>query len=1168
MLKKYKLRNLIKVAVSFATAVVLVFTLVVPGSAVEERVGRFGDVNGSDGLFKWKEDGKEKTLNYFYVGDSVLANQAYCIDHATSLNDGTIRTGTECDLGYGSDFWKRFSEETKKGIMYALLYGYNGKDNKVPDQLKARNLNISTMDYLAATQFLVWEYSMGYRKNATTLNNSLFYNYIKGRRAEVAYNYILEQIAAHEVKASFLSKANDKASAQSYVMKWNQSAGRYETVVTDENGNSFDWTIIGSGSVKVSRQGNKYTFYSTEKISNYTVEIKKYIPTGVIASGNTFKLVVFDGNGQSLTRGKWDPMKYYMNFSTEEDGRIVVNKTSEDGIVENVKFVLSGKGLASPISKATDATGKTEFSGLKPGKYTVTEVVNEEKYVVPAPVTINVEAGVTKEISFHNELVEYSFKIKKHVMETEYSEGCATFTFKITGDNLPEPIFATTHWIQSIKNNTVQVGEVTVRIPGPGHYTVEEVDTGEKFTSEILNTDVIQITQEGDNGSLWFRNTPKKGILKIKKTSEDGVVEGVTFTITGENLSSPLSLVTDENGEISKDLLIGKYTITETAADEYVSQGERIVDIVFNETVELSFANILKRGDLKIIKTSDNGKVSGKRFIVTATNGGEILLSDGSLVEKIELITDDNGVAMAEKLPVGDYTVSETDNSVAYEDFVSATAKLTDEGSVVTLYMHNSLKMGSVVLHKTSEDGILGGHRFLIYGKVFNPEGFSELDVIDFSAEAVTNEEGYASFKVPVNIVSKNGKVYKADESGFTIVEVGNEKYEKLSPITGIFVEQDMVANGGPININNILKKGSVKVLKESEDGVVEGVSFKLSGRTFYGKEVSLSGITDKNGELVFTGLAPSDENGYTITETDTPDYYEPQESVSVKIQVDKVVNVEFNNILKKGTVKVIKSSEDGFVEGFTFVLHGTSAAGENVIMRSTTNSEGTAVFENVPISDGYGYILEEEKVPVKYVVPDKESVVVNWNEETSVKVLNTLKRIISPVVKTDETGNVLEGAGLAVYTHENELVFAGLTDEKGMLAGLELVVGKKYFVREFLAPVGYVLDETLREFVVLDDGTVEGDYSFTNQLIPTPEPTPVPVEAPTEEPAVPTPIPTKIPEITERPALTAPPTEVPPETGDNNNFKPYVVIACVAIVAGVVIMVILKKHAEEENVA
>lgn len=54
-------------------------------------------------------------------------------------------------------------------------------------------------------------------------------------------------------------------------------------------------------------------------------------------------------------------------------------------------------------------------------------------------------------------------------------------------------------------------------------------------------------------------------------------------------------------------------------------------------------------------------------------------------------------------------------------------------------------------------------------------------------------------------------------------------------------------------------------------------------------------------------------------------DYYEPQEVRTVTIVSGQTATVTFNNTLKRGELKVVKTSEDNMVEGVQFKLSGTS---------------------------------------------------------------------------------------------------------------------------------------------------------------------------------------------------------------------------------------------------
>ena len=113
-----------------------------------------------------------------------------------------------------------------------------------------------------------------------------------------------------------------------------------------------------------------------------------------------------------------------------------------------------------------------------------------------------------------------------------------------------------------------------------------------------------------------------------------------------------------------------------------------------------------------------------------------------------------------------------------------------------------------------------------------------------------------------------------------------------------------------------------------------------------------------------------------------------------------QTATVNFNNVLKRGSLEVTKTSEDGLVEGMTFHLYGTSLSGQPVDEYAVTDSSGVARFENVLI--GTGYVLEEVDTPIRYVVPDSQTATIEWNEVTHKSVNNVLKKFRVTVTKSD----------------------------------------------------------------------------------------------------------------------------------------------------------------------
>ena len=258
--------------------------------------------------------------------------------------------------------------------------------------------------------------------------------------------------------------------------------------------------------------------------------------------------------------------------------------------------------------------------------------------------------------------------------------------------------------------------------------------------------------------------------------------------------------------------------------------------------------------------------------------------------------------------------------------------------------------------------------------------------------------------------------------------------------------------------INIETPTGTIALKKTSEDGVVAGISFHIKGDGF-DKTVK----TDENGNISVEGLFPAT---YTITEQSI-DRYEPQQSQTVTLIGGKTTTVNFNNMLKRGSLEVIKTSEDNLVEGVTFHLYGTSLSGLPVDEYAVTDKNGLAKFENVLISGDTPYVLEEVDTAIRYVVPENQTAPIEWKKVTNRSFHNVLKKFNVTVTKTDvETGNpqgdaTLSGAVYGIYKGE-ELIDTYTTDENGQFTTKYYICGDDWSVREISPSEGYLLDETI----------------------------------------------------------------------------------------------------------
>ena len=285
----------------------------------------------------------------------------------------------------------------------------------------------------------------------------------------------------------------------------------------------------------------------------------------------------------------------------------------------------------------------------------------------------------------------------------------------------------------------------------------------------------------------------------------------------------------------------------------------------------------------------------------------------------------------------------------------------------------------------------------------------------------------------------------------------------KNSPGNGI---QDVVSYSQNVSdpVSGFVKMkvsyGSCKIVKTSEDGKVDGINFTISGNG-----VNQTVTTANGGKFQLDNLMPG---VYTVTEQSI-DKYVPQEVHRVTVVAGQVATVNFNNVLKRGNLQVIKSSEDNLVEGVTFHLYGTSLAGIAVDEYAVTDKNGIATFKDVLISGSTPYTIEEVDTAIRYVVPEKQTAPIKWNEVTNRDFTNILKKFSVTVTKSDrEEGTAqgdakLSGAVYGIYKGET-LVDKYVTDSDGQFTTKEYICDSDWTIREITPSEGYLLDKTVHK--------------------------------------------------------------------------------------------------------
>lgn len=293
---------------------------------------------------------------------------------------------------------------------------------------------------------------------------------------------------------------------------------------------------------------------------------------------------------------------------------------------------------------------------------------------------------------------------------------------------------------------------------------------------------------------------------------------------------------------------------------------------------------------------------------------------------------------------------------------------------------------------------------------------------------------------------------------------------------------QDTVTFGQQVDdpvkgyINLMVSYGGAKIVKVSEDGKVDGITFRIQGNG-----IDKTVKTANGGVFQLDNLKPG---AYTVTETEYAQY-EPQEVRRVTVVSGQVSTVNFSNKLRRGDLTVKKTAEDGLTGGMKFRLYGTSLSGIEVNEYAVTDKNGVATFKDVLI--GTVYTLEEVDTPTRYVVPEKQTAAIEWNKVTNKSFDNVLKKFNVTVTKSDSEKGLpqgdasLAGAVYGIYKG-NQLIDTYTTDANGSFTTKYYICGDDWTIREISPSEGYLINtESLHIGAEAKLYTVE--YNIANPL-------------------------------------------------------------------------------------
>ena len=673
---------------------------------------------------------------------------------------------------------------------------------------------------------------------------------------------------------------------------------------------------------------------------------------------------------------------------------------------------------------------------------------------------------------FGNEETNVADKLKAVKFNLVMKNGDSDLFIKATGSDGKYTFSSTVSQANATDMTLDADGNIHVSGLPQGSYYWKETTTANGYALKT-KTDV---TVEADKTSKTVvdnqRTSVDKGELVIYKTDESGkkYLSGAKFEITAAEdivVSGGITIrkkgdiidtvTTDENGKavITKDIYQGySYTVTEIEAPKGYSLNSE------PQTVKIATDTADFGSEVSVKNTPWTAP-----FIITKKNlGGELLPNcEFEILDENERqittgITDENGIATF-SLGYGKYFYHEIAAPDEYIiDDTLYPFEISEEGVTVYAEMTNYLKEGSIKVTKTTTGNLN------VKDIGFIVKGISDTNS-DIERELFTDENGEALFEnLPI------GK-YTVTEDGSTVPAAYLTADEQE-----VTVEYNETAE---VAFENIEKTGSIKVQKRTEgQRNVEGITFYLKGTSDTGREINIPATTNKDGIAVFENV-PIGTYSIIEDEETVPYGYLVADEKEVTVIYSETVDTEILNNEQTGTIKVHKRTEgDLNISGITFYLKGTSDTGREINIPATTDKDGVAVFENVPVGT-YKIIEDKETVPYGYLVADEKEVTITYAETVDTDILNEEQTgTIQIHKKTADMSNV-EGIRFilsGISDTGREINIPAITDKDG-LAKFEGVPVGTYTITEdgSTVPYGYLVADS-KQVTVAYAQTVDTD--------------------------------------------------------------------------------------------
>ena len=526
-----------------------------------------------------------------------------------------------------------------------------------------------------------------------------------------------------------------------------------------------------------------------------------------------------------------------------------------------------------------------------------------------------------------------------------------------------------------------------------GHGAVIKEWKLDNGTADMTADEIAQMKAELEK-SLYFTVKDSNGKY-ITATGADGV-----YTYNGESTTEFKYVLKNSTFTIA-ELPTGDYTITEySTLLDYTIKSENPVKItvVRNQTATATFVNERDTGTGKVVKVwkqfdtmtaAEQTEIEKNvYFTVTDSNGAYLKVkeSNGSYIycgsQKTETkFVLKNGAFVIAELPTGEYTVTEYNNAKDYSPKQQTQKIKITKNTAAALTFTNIRDTGnaSIVKKWTNPNGLTTAQKAEleknVYFTVKNADG-AYLKAVSKNGKYVYN--GSQTAEARFMLTNSKFELTELPTGKYTITEINNaEGYLPKTQVKMITVTKDATASAEFVNKVIV---GNVTLTKVDEDYPEN----KLTGAVFtvYKSDKKTVVGTLKETETGVYSLEGLVYGEYYVQETKAPEYFVRDvnfyyfqivnDGETVEVSNDELGKGTFINSPQKGEIKILKTSYDNKVEGFSFEVTGKTYTGQtfkktyttdkNGIIRINDLRAGEYTIHEVKDEASAGYLLPEDK--------------------------------------------------------------------------------------------------------------------------------------------------------------------------------------------------------------